>query len=127
MATSRPPSATYGPIILVGFLTFLSCLFALKYLLVLSPVQAAVFVIVTTTVVHFTLDIFINKVHRRESTGLDWAQRDSSFERVQTKVLGFLGSIGIIGAVYWLFPGIAATSMIGTGSYLSTFCQPSAF
>jgi protein-S-isoprenylcysteine O-methyltransferase Ste14 len=50
-------------------------------------------------------DVFILRVHRRASTGLDW---DKPFTpdvaRVATKMLGLGVTIGCIAVAYWVFP-----------------------
>lgn len=51
------------------------------------------------------LDVFVLKVHRRASTGLDW---DQPFEpvpaRVLTKLLGLAVTLAPIAVAYWAFP-----------------------
>jgi protein-S-isoprenylcysteine O-methyltransferase Ste14 len=50
-------------------------------------------------------DIFVLKVHRRESTGIDWDQVFApSFARVATKLLGLIGTLAPIALVYWVTP-----------------------
>src|SRR5713226_472179 len=51
------------------------------------------------------VDLFVLKVHRRPSTGLDWDQsRPPDFRRVATKVLGLLVTLAPIAFAYWAFP-----------------------
>ncbi|MES2963619.1 MAG: isoprenylcysteine carboxylmethyltransferase family protein [Bdellovibrionota bacterium] len=104
MLAQRPVSATRGWIVLVGFVAFVASLFLARHSFMLDPVKGAALVILITAATHFFLDVTVLKVHRRTSTGLDWTKKNSSFDRVQTKIFGFAGSLGFIGAIYWLFP-----------------------
>jgi hypothetical protein len=51
------------------------------------------------------IDVFIFKVHTRESTGLDWDRPfEIHFGRVATKLIGLYFTVGLIALAYWLFP-----------------------
>ena len=51
------------------------------------------------------IDLFILKVHRRESSGLEWDKpRPPDLGRVVTKLLGLAFTIGLIALAYWTFP-----------------------
>ncbi|GIL16534.1 MAG: membrane protein [Oligoflexia bacterium] len=102
--TTLPESATRGWVVLAGFLTFMITILALKHYQVQDRTIAAMISIGATVVVLAVLDIFVVKVHRRESTGLDWSKNDPSISRTLTKFIGLLGSIGFIAFLYWLFP-----------------------
>jgi protein-S-isoprenylcysteine O-methyltransferase Ste14 len=51
------------------------------------------------------LDVLVLKVHRRESTGIDW-DRDfkPNIPRVLTKLLGFVVTLAPFALAYWAFP-----------------------
>jgi protein-S-isoprenylcysteine O-methyltransferase Ste14 len=67
-------------------------------------IKATIIVMGITAAVNFALDVLVLKVHRRESTGLDWKKFSPSWNRVFVKTLGLLASFGFIAAIYWLFP-----------------------
>jgi isoprenylcysteine carboxyl methyltransferase (ICMT) family protein YpbQ len=51
------------------------------------------------------LDVIVLRVHRRESTGLDWSRRWSpDTGRVVTKLLGLALTLSLIALAYWAFP-----------------------
>ena len=51
------------------------------------------------------IDLFVLRVHRRASSGLDWDNpRPPDIARVATKLLGLALTIGLIALAYWTFP-----------------------
>ena len=51
------------------------------------------------------IDVFVHKVHKRETTGLDWDRPfEIDFARVGTKLLGLAFTLGCIAFAFWLFP-----------------------
>ncbi len=99
-----PQSVTNGWIIAAGFITFLASLWLVRSLKMQDAVKAGLICVSATALVNYALDVIVLKVHRRESTGLDWQRRSPSWSRVATKFLGLLASFGFIAALYWLFP-----------------------
>ncbi len=102
--SALPSSVTNGWIVTAGLVAFFCSLLLVRWLKMFDAVLAAAICMGTTAAVNFTLDLVFLKVHRRPSTGLDWSQRARSFRRVALKLVGLIGSIGFIGAFYWLFP-----------------------
>jgi protein-S-isoprenylcysteine O-methyltransferase Ste14 len=68
--------------------------------------QNAVLILCAAGVVPIILlDIFVLRVHRRASTGLDWNKpQTSDIGRCATKLLGLGLTVGLIGLAYWAFP-----------------------
>jgi protein-S-isoprenylcysteine O-methyltransferase Ste14 len=66
---------------------------------------SAVFALVFATAVPIILlDVFIQRVHRRESTGIDWDKPyDFNLSRLLTKLLGLAFTLSNIGLAYWAF------------------------
>jgi protein-S-isoprenylcysteine O-methyltransferase Ste14 len=99
-----PKSATRSWIVYAGFLAFLASLGAIRVFQIHDVVFAAMLIIACTSFVNFVLDVIFERVHLRPSTGLDWSLNRRSFQRIQIKYMGLLGSIGFVGLIYWLFP-----------------------
>lgn len=102
--TTLPESATRGWIVLLGFVAFVITIFVLKHYQVQNMTYAAMASIGATVAVLAFLDLVFLKVHRRESTGLDWSKNEPSVDRTLIKFIGLLGSIGFIAFLYWIFP-----------------------
>jgi steroid 5-alpha reductase family enzyme len=101
-----PESATRGAVAGAGLAAFIV---AVSVLYVARPfggnlVASALFAMGASAAAIALVDLLWQKVHRRASTGLDFAHDDPSWERSLTKLLGLLGSLGFIGILYWLFP-----------------------
>lgn len=101
----RPTSVTPDIVALTLFLAFLSSigniLFARPFA---NTVYSALFILIALAVTVFTVEILINQVHRKASTGLDWSRWQPNISRVLYKYLGLLASIGLIGILYWIWP-----------------------
>ncbi|MFD1194179.1 methyltransferase family protein [Seohaeicola saemankumensis] len=67
-------------------------------------VPSALFVLGSMVVTIFAVDVLVYKVHRRASTGMDYARPDLSLRRGLTKVLGLYATFGIIALLYAIFP-----------------------
>ncbi len=67
-------------------------------------VHSALFLILLMAVAVFAVDLLAYKVHRRETTGLDFSRWTPSLARTGLKYLGLLGSLGFVAALYWLLP-----------------------
>lgn len=101
-----PLSASNSIVVSVGLFTLFACFAAIKFLGWFSDQipYAAIFCMFTTGFVIFALDFFWQKVHLRESTGLDFTKENGSWARTLTKLVGLEASIGFIALLYWLFP-----------------------
>lgn len=101
-----PASATRGAVAAAGLAGFV---LAVAIVDLARPfgdniVASALLVMGSTAAALFLVDVLWQKVHRRPSTGLDFARDDPSWTRCLTKFIGLLGSLGFIGLLYWLFP-----------------------
>ena len=102
----RPASATHGAVATVGLIAFLLALVILRTLQPFADnvVRSALFIITVTAGSIFAVDLLWQKVHRRASTGVDFAYDDPSWQRSLTKLTGLIGSFGFVALMYWLFP-----------------------
>jgi protein-S-isoprenylcysteine O-methyltransferase Ste14 len=101
---TRPPSATRGWIVFTGVAAWAGTLWSLRSHKMLDGVLAAVISMAVLAAVNYALDVLVLKVHRRESTGLQWTTANYSLHRTAIKYAGMVASVGFIGALYWLFP-----------------------
>jgi protein-S-isoprenylcysteine O-methyltransferase Ste14 len=103
---SRLQSATHGLVAATGLIAFLIAVAFVRFRVPFGSnvVHSAMFIIAVTTAAIFLVDLGWRKVHRRPSTGLDFAHDDPSWPRTITKFAGLLGSLGFVGLCYWLFP-----------------------
>ncbi len=102
---SRPPaSVTSFAINLVGALAALVALYVMRERHS-SDVNAILVVCAAGVVPIVLLDVLLLRVHRRESTGLDWAREPTpNAARVATKLLGLAATIAPFALAYWVFP-----------------------
>lgn len=106
MSTKPPASATHGLVASAALLAFLG---ALSFLRAFKPfgdqvVASALLLIGATAMAIFAVDLLWQKVHLRASTGLDFKLCQPSWRRSLTKMAGLLGSLGLVGFLYWLLP-----------------------
>ena len=103
---NRPASATNTWVAFFGLLAFSAGAFIVRNDRPFGDnmVHSALFIIGITAAVIFLMDLFWQKVYRRESTGIDFARKSPSWLRTLTKYAGLLGSLGFIALFYWLFP-----------------------
>jgi protein-S-isoprenylcysteine O-methyltransferase Ste14 len=99
-----PKSATNFAVNCLGLGVLFACYFFLRDWQ--ASIQTKVIAILALTALPIGLfDIFVFKVYRRPSTGLDW---DRTWElnvwRVATKILGLVVTLSVIAFAYWLFP-----------------------
>ena len=103
-APRLPPSATHFGICLVSLGILIGTLLWLRTRNYSIP-DCVLILCGAIAVPVVVLDVFVLRVHRRLSTGLDW---DKPFApdigRVVTKILGFAFTIGLIALAYWAFP-----------------------
>ena len=91
---------------LVAF--FVGCI-VLRTLLLLDVFDAdvvapAVFLILFCGGTNVFLDMYVYKVHRRATTGLDFTKYNPSLPRVLLKCLGLSGCFGVLFFFYWALP-----------------------
>ncbi len=99
----RPRSVTNFALNLVGPAVALVAMQVLRTMHQTGP-QAVFIVCVAGVVPIVLLDLLVLRVHRRETTGLDWdKQAKSDVARVATKLLGLAATIAPIGLAYFVF------------------------
>lgn len=104
--TPLPQSAASQPINLVGLATLVVASMVLL-LSNISPLYIALFCMAAFAAPLMVLDTTLLKVHRRPSTGLDWAQASigaTAHRRIWTKLVGFFATLALLVAVHWTFP-----------------------
>src|SRR5205085_3279557 len=118
-ASSRPPSSDVSPWVGLVGLVALFCWVAVCRLWPdfapvlglpraherLSGPNAALMAIVLTSTAMGAWSIFVDKVHRNPSTGIDWSRRrplSAVLEVSITKLAGLWATWALIGAVYFL-------------------------
>lgn len=107
-----PPSAQRFGFNMVGVFAAGIALYVLRQRYAVAPHDQvfmggdAVLIICLAGVVPIILfDVFVLRVHRRASTGLDWDKPPTSdYGRVATKLLGLGLTLGLIALAYWAFP-----------------------
>jgi hypothetical protein len=97
-----PASVTHFGLNLVALVVVLVTLYVLRQRQV--PVVEAVPVLCVVTAIPIVLlDLSVLRVHRRETTGLDWGKAfDFDLRRVLTKLLGLAFTLGLIALTYWV-------------------------
>ncbi|MGD0526646.1 MAG: DUF1295 domain-containing protein [Polyangiaceae bacterium] len=104
MATKRLPSATSFGINMLGVLGALVAIYAFRQEHFTGPVAVAA-VCGAGVVPIVLLDVLVLRVHRRESTGLDWDRvAKPDFGRVATKLIGLVVTLAPFALGYWVFP-----------------------
>ncbi len=100
-----PPSVTSFGLNLVALAALLGTLFYVR-LRHFTNVDRMMFVLMASLSIPVILiDLFVLRVHRRASSGLDWdSQRPTDFARVATKLLGLGVTLASIALAYWAFP-----------------------
>jgi len=104
-AIERPNSVTNFALNLTGPLAALVAMYVLRAMHRQGP--EAVFIVCVAGVVPIVLlDLFVLRVHRRDTTGLDWnkASAPPDVARVATKLLGLAATVGPIALAYFVFP-----------------------
>ncbi len=108
-AVRLPKSVTHFGLNSIALVIVLATMYAMRtgILKVRDPIMTLVAAVAVPVVL---FDVFILRVHRRETTGLDWDKDFSpSFERVVTKLAGFVLTLVPFGAAYWVFPEYGGT------------------
>jgi protein-S-isoprenylcysteine O-methyltransferase Ste14 len=100
----RPTSVTNGWIVSLGVFAWAAALWYVRSHKKFDAIEAAMICIVSLALVNYLPDILFLKVHKRESTGLDWATWTPSVQRTCFKFIGLLATVGFIAFLYWLFP-----------------------
>jgi len=103
-AIERPKSVTSFALNLVGPAAALVAMYVLRAMHRSGP--DAVFLVCVVGVVPIVLlDMLVLRVHRRETTGLDWNKNATpDVARVATKLLGLAVTVGLAGLAYFVFP-----------------------
>jgi hypothetical protein len=99
-----PRSATNTWIVAAGFVALVASMVLVRWLKMQDAVNATLICMGSVAVVNFLPDLLVLKVHRRQSTGMDWTRRAPSWPRVLTKFLGLLMSFAFAASLYFLFP-----------------------
>jgi protein-S-isoprenylcysteine O-methyltransferase Ste14 len=70
----------------------------------MDPADAVLVLCASVAIPMALLDVLVLRVHRRESTGLDWDRPwQPNIERVIVKILGLLVTLAPFAAAYWCF------------------------
>ena len=103
---ARPASATHGLVAFAGLAGFMAAVVLLRIARPFAgnDVASATFVMGIAAAAIFLVDLALQKVHRRSSTGIDFGYDDPSWQRSLTKYVGLAGSLGFVAMLYWLFP-----------------------
>jgi protein-S-isoprenylcysteine O-methyltransferase Ste14 len=101
----RPKSVTNFALNLVGPLAALVAMYVLRAMH-RSGSDMVFLVCVVGVVPVVLLDVLVLRVHRRETTGLDWDRKNATSDvaRVATKLLGLAATVGPIALAYFVFP-----------------------
>lgn len=100
---TRPDSATNFWINSVGFGSLLLALQLIGYYH-LDPIHQVVVALLATVVPIILLDLYVTRVHFRESTGLVWSGvRSINWTRVGIKLVGLWATLTLLGISYWAF------------------------
>tara|TARA_A100001391_G_scaffold78331_1_gene50628 strand:- start:90342 stop:91697 length:1356 start_codon:yes stop_codon:yes gene_type:complete len=115
---SRPVSDVSTGVGLVGLVTLIACILIARAWPTIAPIvgigvgrgplsgpSAALLTMVLTGLAMATWSIVVDKVHRRPSTGIDWANRRPLEETIDisvTKLAGLWATWAVIGVVYYL-------------------------
>lgn len=105
-ANGRPRSVTNGFVCLTGLTTVMAGLAAMAWLNV-DPLWATALAMVLVAAPMAVGDLWLLKVHRRDSAGLKGPGEPlNAFDtkRIVTKLLGLLGVIALIALFYWAVP-----------------------
>jgi protein-S-isoprenylcysteine O-methyltransferase Ste14 len=115
-----PPSATHFGLNLVGLAIVLATIYGLRQRHA-DPGVAVFALTMACALPIIVLDVVILKVHRRESTGIDWDKPfDFDLPRLATKLLGLALTLFLIGVAYWAFPEYSFLR-VTTGSFYDPF------
>ncbi len=102
--TTRPESATNLWINSVGLCSLLVTLPLVGYS-GLDSVQQVLTVMLAAATPIVLLDLWLRRIHHRESAGLIWSgKRPINLVRVGVKLVGMWATLALIGGCYWAFP-----------------------
>lgn len=124
--TTRPASAASGAINAVGFAAALG-VFLYGVFRDLPPLYVTLGAIAAYVGPLLVLELLILKVHRRETTGLDWSRppRPADGARVAIKLLGLAGTLAVSGLAVWLLP-LHSEDRAGIIAQVALFLAPAA-
>jgi protein-S-isoprenylcysteine O-methyltransferase Ste14 len=103
-AAGPPRSATRGWIVAVAFMAWFGALWFVRILHISDMVLGTMLCLAAPAVANYLLDIFVLKIHRSASSGLNWQNPHPSWRRTTVKFVGLLASLGFVAALYALFP-----------------------
>ena len=105
-STTMPTSATHGLTAASGFGALMTALLILHGLHPFGNdmVASVLFAMAMTAAGIAVPDILWQKVHRRASTGLDFAVASPSWSRTGCKLYGLATTLALVAGLYWLFP-----------------------
>lgn len=99
-----PPSVTSFGLNLIALVVLLGTLYYLR-VRHFTNIDPMIVLMASLSIPIVLIDIFVLRVNRRESTGLDWDKEWSpDLARVATKVSGLLLTLLTIALAYWAFP-----------------------
>jgi hypothetical protein len=100
-----PKSAVHGGMALLGLAAFVLGIWLVRALRPWdSAFMPSLLLMSVVAVALLGADLLFNRVHRRASTGLDFARHDPSLARTAVKLLGLLGSMAFVAVGYLVFP-----------------------
>jgi len=109
--TRLPKSATHAAVAAAGLLAFVG---TTAFVVAVEPfgrdvVRSAGLIILASALGIVAPDMLWQRVHHRPSTGMDFRFNAPSWRRTAVKLLGLLGSVGGIAAIYLLAPEYKGT------------------
>jgi Isoprenylcysteine carboxyl methyltransferase (ICMT) family len=98
-----PASVTSFWLNAIALVPVLSTLFVLRRMH-LAAMKDMMILLASVSIPIVILDLAVLRVHRRASTGLDWAgAKSSDARRVLTKIVGLAFTLALIALAYWTF------------------------
>lgn len=105
MQKQLPKSCTNSLSSIAGLFGFLISLTFLKILGSPSLPYSVLAICLSTALPVVAFDTLVFKTHKRASSGLDFDKSaTTNLNRVYTKVIGLIGTIGSLATLYWVFP-----------------------
>lgn len=106
MTDIKPPSSATNTLTgLAGFIAMILSMAAIAQVQMgIDHDIKSILIVVFSALTMILIDLIFFKVHRRESTGLDWANFCPAPKRVAIKIVGIAVTFLLAGGVFWLFP-----------------------
>jgi len=99
-----PVSATSNWIVWAAFGAWLGTILLVRSWKTSDTVLATLICTTAFVAVNYFFDVLVLKVHKKQSSGLEWNAPHYSLRRTAIKYLGLLASVAFVGFIYWLFP-----------------------